>query len=419
MNKTGKHFTPPEAFNVIAKPSGSTCNLNCTYCYYLEKKNLYPSTSDFVMTEDLLEVFTRQYIQEQNAETITFTWQGGEPTLLGLKFFQKAIELQNKYANGKKIANVFQTNGTLLTDDWCNFFSDNNILVGVSIDGPEKLHDFYRPDKSGRPTFREVMRGIELLHKYKVDFNTLSMVNDLTSQYPLEVYQFLKEIGDGFLQFIPIVERRSKREEKLKLVHHVYPHEAEITPWSVKPEDFGKFLTAIFDEWVLNDVGRYYVQLFDVTLANWVGAPAGICIFDETCGTANVIEHNGDVFSCDHFVYEDYKIGNIQNKTFKDMLGSPEQVEFGLNKKDSLPEFCRVCEFVKLCHGECPKHRFISTPDGEAGLNYLCEAYKLFFSHVSPYMKFMANELKNKRPPANVMLWGKEKIDAMNSLNKK
>lgn len=409
-NKT-IHFTDairidkvPEAFSIMIKPIGPTCNLNCTYCYYLEKNKLYPDTKDFRMSLDTLEIFTKKYIEEQKADHIVFTWQGGEASLLGINFFQKAIEFQKKYAKGKTIENSFQTNGTLLTDEWCEFFHENNFLIGISIDGPEDLHDHYRTYADGKPTFHKVMEGINLLKKHRCEFNTLSVVNDYNSKEALRVYRFLKEIGSTFIQFIPIVERQALDENnKITLVDQTYKGEARITDWSVKPEAYGKFLTTIFDEWVRNDVGKYYVQIFDVTLGNWVGAPPGLCVFAETCGMAAVMEHNGDVYSCDHFVYDDFYIGNIKEQSFGDLFKSEKQFQFGIDKRDTLPFYCKRCEFRFACHGECPKHRVIEAPNGEKGLNYLCEAYKLFFSHVKPYMEYMANELKFQRAPANIM----------------
>lgn len=394
----------PEAFSVMSKPIGPKCNLDCTYCYYLEKKGLYPETSSFKMSEETLALFIKQYIQEQEADTITFTWQGGEATLLGVDYFKKAVAFQKKYAGNKTIENSFQTNGTLLTNEWCAFFVDNNFLVGISIDGPEDLHDHYRKYANGKPSFKEVMKGIELLKKHQCEFNTLTVVNDYNAKYPLEIYRFLKEIGSTFMQFIPVVERRVlDKNNSLKLVNAGYKGEAEVTDWSVKPKDYGSFLNTIFDEWARNDVGRYYVQLFDVTLGNWYGAPPGLCVFTETCGNAIVMEHNGDVYSCDHFVYDEYYIGNIAEQPLGDMLKSSKQFQFGIDKRDTLPIYCKRCEFRFACHGECPKHRFMEAPNGEKGLNYLCESYKMFFSHVKPSMDFMMNELNNNRPPSNIM----------------
>ncbi|MBN2862018.1 MAG: anaerobic sulfatase-maturation protein [Bacteroidales bacterium] len=399
----------PAAFQVMLKPAGPSCNLNCTYCYYLEKHKLF-NERNFRMSQELLENFTKQFIQAHEVPVVSFTWQGGEPTLMGLDFFKKALEFQKKYSAGKKIENSFQTNGTLINDDWCKFFSDNKILIGISIDGTEDNHDHYRRTNSGGPTFKRVMRGIELLHKHKVEFNTLSVVNDYNVNMATETYRFLKQIGSGFMQFLPVVERISDRipETGLKLVAPVHG-EAGLAPWTVGAEDFGRFLITVFDEWVRNDVGRYYVQIFDATLANYVGENPGICVFCETCGDALAMEHNGDLYSCDHFVYPEYYLGNILDTPLIEMVKSQQQFDFGISKRNKLPVWCLKCDVRWACHGECPKHRFLITPDGEPGLNYLCEGYRLFFKHVEPYMDYMAGELKNRRPPANVMNWIRNK----------
>ena len=400
----------PNAFHVMLKPAGSSCNLRCTYCYYLEKKNMYPGSNDFRMSDELLENFIKQFIEAHEVPVVTFTWQGGEPTLMGIDFYRKAVEYQKKYSGGKRIDNAFQTNGTRLDDEWCKFLSDNKMLVGISIDGAEHNHDRYRKTFSGGATFKRVMRGIELLHKYNVEFNTLSVVNDYNVDYALETYRFLKKIGSGFMQFLPVVERiaDTNDETSLKLVAPLHG-EAKVTEWSVSPEKFGKFLITIFNEWVRNDVGKYYVQIFDTTLANYVGENPGLCVFAETCGDALVMEHNGDLFSCDHFVYPEYKLGNIMETPLIDLVKTQRQFDFGIDKRNKLPRYCLQCDVRYACHGECPKHRFLMTPDGKPGLNYLCEGYKLFFKYVEPFMEYMAKELKNKRPPANVMNWIRNK----------
>jgi uncharacterized protein len=330
---------------------------------------------------------------------------------MGLDFFRRAVDLQKKYARGKRIENAFQTNGTKLNDDWCKFFTDNDILVGISIDGAEHNHDYYRKTYSGGSTFRRVMKGIELLHKSKVEFNTLSVVNNYNVHFAAETYRFLKKIGSGFMQFLPVVERTTVNTEDtaLKLIAPVYGEGAKLTEWSVGSEDFGKFLLTIFDEWVRNDVARYYVQLFDATLANYAGENPGICVFSEICGDALVMEHNGDLFSCDHFVYPEYFLGNITDAPLIDLVKSQRQFDFGIDKRNKLPLYCLQCDVRYACQGECPKHRFMLTPDGKPGLNYLCKGYKMFFKHVEPYMEYMAKELKNKRPPANIMNWIRNK----------
>jgi len=397
----------PFAFSVMVKPIGPVCNLNCTYCYYLEKKNLYLDVRNFKMNDEVLEEYIKQYIDSQQVPVVSFVWQGGEPTLMGVDFYRKALKLQEKYAKGKRIENIFQTNGTLLTEEYCKLFKEHEFLIGVSVDGPEHLHDLHRKTNKGKGSFADVMKGIELLKKHKVEFNTLSVVNKEIAYYPLEVYHFLKKIGSGFIQFIPIVERiaNDAKPDSISLVAPIYGKDAQVTEWSVEPVRYGQFLSAIFDEWVRNDVGKYYVQIFDVTLANWAGERPGLCVFSETCGDAMVMEHNGDLFTCDHFVYPEYFLGNIMKTPLKEMAASEKQKQFGRDKRDKLPRYCFECEYRFACNGECPKHRFAVTPDGQEGLNYLCPAYKLFFSHVHPYMQFMADELKAKRAPANVMDW--------------
>jgi uncharacterized protein len=404
-----------KAFHVMVKPHGPICNLDCTYCYYLEKKTLYPGKHDMKMSEETLEEFIRQYIGVIKVPVVQFTWQGGEPTLMGIDFFKKAVALQKKYAGGKRIENSFQTNGTRLDDDWGRFFHDNNFLIGISIDGPEHNHDHHRKTVSGKPTFKQVMHGVELLQKHRVEFNTLSCVNSFNVADPLETYRFLKGIGSIFMQFIPIVERKKKggNDQGLTLVSNEFEGDALVTEWSVRGTDYGKFLITIFDEWVKHDVGRYFVPTFDAALANLVGALPGICVFAETCGDGLVMEHNGDVYMCDHYVYPEFYLGNIHEKPIAEMAGSPEQFNFGVNKRYKLPEYCMRCKVRYACNGECPKHRFLTTPDGEYGLNWLCDGYKAFYQHIEPYLKFMANELKAKRPPANVMQWVRNREQVM------
>ena len=402
----------------MLKPIGPACNLNCTYCYYLEKKNLYPYAKGYRLNEGLLEKFIEEYIKSQDVPVVSFVWQGGEPTMLGLDYFKKAVELQQKYSEGKRIENALQTNGTLLDDEFCEFLREKMFLVGLSIDGPRELHDHHRLTSGGKPSWSTVMEGVSLLKKHNVEFNTLSVVNNVTGDKPLEVYRFLKSIGSQFMQFIPIVERYTvdPGEEDVHLVHHRYRGEAEVTEWSVTPAQYGRFLISIFDEWVRKDVGTYYVQIFDVTLANWVGeSNPGLCVFSETCGDAAVMEHNGDLYSCDHFVYHDYFLGNIKDTPLIDMMQQERQARFGLEKRTTLPKYCSDCEYRFACHGECPKHRFCDTPDGDPGLNYLCESYKMFFEHVKPYMDYMTKQLKAKKPPANIMQWIKQKEQPLTS----
>jgi uncharacterized protein len=400
----------PAAFGVMAKPAGPQCNLGCTYCYYLEKKSLYPGVKTRLSPE-LLELFISQYISANEVPEVTFVWQGGEPTLLGIDYFKNVISLQEKHAGGKVIRNAFQTNGTLLTDEWCRFLAGTGMLVGISIDGEEHNHDHFRKTSSGAPTFARVMDGIGLLHKHKVEFNTLSCVNSYNVGFAAETYRFLKRIGSGFIQFLPVVERSSQETpaDGLSLVHNNFTETAGVTSWSVPPAAFGDFLITIFNEWVRSDVARYYVQIFDATLANYAGELPGLCVFAGTCGDALVMEHNGDLYSCDHYVYPDYLLGNISKTPMKELVQSQHQFDFGIQKRNSLPAYCLRCDVRFACHGECPKHRFLHTPDGKPGLNYLCEGYRKFFRHVHPYMEFMARELQLKRPPANVMTWIRNK----------
>lgn len=394
-------------FHVLTKPIGPICNLECKYCFYLEKEKLYPGEDSWRMSDAVLEKYVREYIRSQPVAEINFAWQGGEPTLLGVNFFRKVVALQKKFADGKTISNAIQTNGTLLDDEWCEFLAAEKFLVGLSVDGPRELHDRYRVDKNQKPTFDKVMRGLEFLKKHRVDFNTLTVVNRANSQSPLEVYRFLKSIGSEFLQFIPLVERTGNPETSLPLAEPPLPNDAptssSVTEWSVRAEDYGHFLCAIFDEWVRRDVGTTFVQLFDTALGNWMGLGSSLCVFAEKCGAALAIEHNGDLYSCDHYVYPRYKLGNVMNHSLGAMLNSPAQIKFGNDKLDALPKFCRACEVRFACNGECPKHRFIATPDGEAGLNYLCPAYKKFFDHIDPHMKTMARLLQAERAPSEIM----------------
>ena len=391
----------------MAKPIGPICNLDCTYCYYLEKETLYPKGENFKMNPDVLENYIRQYIESQNTREVTFAWQGGEPTLLGLPYFKKIIELERKYSNGRKINNTLQTNGTLLTDDWCQFFRENHFLIGLSLDGPQRLHDTYRLDKGQKPTFERVMHGLSLLKKHQVEFNTLTVVSASNAKHPIEVYDFLREVGSGYIQFIPLVERLPTLGMPLGLDFAEPPEpgqsESPVTRWSVPSEAFGDFLVQIFNAWVKRDVGKIFVQMFDVSLGIWSGHGPGLCLFLQDCGEGLALEHNGDLFSCDHFVYPKFKLGNIMNESIAAMVNSQTQKKFGESKSSTLPKFCRECDVRFACHGECPKHRFIKTPDGEEGLNYLCAGYKKFFRHVDPYMKQMSAFLDARQSPANIM----------------
>ncbi len=393
-------------FHILAKPIGPICNLDCKYCFYLEKESLYPQVAKWAMREDVLESYIRQYIENHDTPQVNFAWQGGEPTLLGLDYFRKVVELEKQYANGKHITNAFQTNGVLLNDAWAEFFRENHFLIGISIDGPRHLHDAYRVDKGSQPTFDRVMRGLGKLKEHNVEFNTLTTVHHGNVESPLEVYRFLKESGSGYMQFIPIVERISSHAtgEGLHLISPDFAGEAQVAPWSVGPRQFGRFLCAIFDEWVRQDVGRYFVQLFDVSLEIWAGLDASLCVFRKTCGAAMAIEHCGDLYSCDHFVYPQNRLGNIMESPLESLVTSEQQQRFGKAKESALPKYCRECDVRFACNGECPKHRFMTTPDGEPGLNYLCPGYKMFFRHVDP------SENGPQRP---LPLWKRQKVQTL------
>ena len=376
---------------VMAKPIGASCNLRCDYCYYLEKSKYYEDSKNTLMSDALLEEYIRQYMESHITGQALFVWHGGEPLLRPVSFYRKIIALQKKYAKGRKFDNSIQTNGLLLNEEWCRFFKDNGWLVGLSIDGPEKLHNKYRLRANGKPTFSGVMRGVELLKRYDVEWNALAVVNNYNADYPLDFYRFFKEIECRFIQFTPVSDR-------------IDPYtDHRLAPFSVSPKQWGNFLCTIFDEWVRNDVGKYFIQIFDATLANWMGVQPGICTLASTCGHAGVMEHNGDVYVCDHFVYPEYKLGNIKDKTLIEMMYSPEAIEFGNAKQNSLPRQCRECKYLFACNGECPRNRFITTEDGEPGLNYLCKGYYQFFNYVAPAMEFMKRELLNRRPASNIM----------------
>ncbi len=392
----------------MAKPSGSVCNIDCKYCFYLEKEKLYPEAGkNWRMSEETLEQYVKQYIEAQDVPVVNFAWQGGEPTLMGLDFFRRAIELQERYANGKAVTNAFQTNGILLDDEWGEFLHKNKFLVGLSIDGPEQFHDRYRVDKGQKPTFDRVYAGLQTLKRHDVEFNTLTVLQNHNGEHPLEIYRFLRDEGSGFMQFIPIVERSAAQPEEdgLELVDPSFAGKALVTRWSVGSAQYGRFLCKVFDEWVRRDVGRVFVQMYDIALGAWMGQDPSLCIFAKTCGKALIIEHNGDLYSCDHFVYPDYRLGNVHEESIRAMVDRPLQEKFGQDKADTLPQYCIECDYRFACNGGCPKQRFTRTPKGEAGLNYLCKGYKMFFAHADPYMRFMANEVARGRPAANVMEW--------------
>ena len=388
---------------VMLKPAGAHCNLACKYCYYLEKNKLYPTAQRHLMSDEMLEQFTREYIEAQTMNQVLFTWHGGEPLLRSIDFYRKALSLQQKYAGDRRIDNVIQTNGTLLTDEWCEFFAQNHWLVGISIDGPQPDHDHYRLTAAGKPSWKKVMQGIKLLKKHGVEWNAMAVVNAYNANHPMEFYRFFKENSCQFLQFTPIVERQTRHEDGRTLASLADKNEIPLSEASVTPEQWGYFLCAIFDEWVRKDVGKIFVEIFDCTLANWMGISPGICAYSKECGHAGVMEHNGDVYSCDHFVFPEYKLGNIRDHSLIDMLYGEQQQEFSRLKHSSLPRQCKECDMEFACHGECPKNRFMKDKYGDSGLNYLCPGYYHYYQHVAPYMDYMKQELMAQRPPSNIM----------------
>lgn len=394
--------------HVMSKPIGPICNLDCEYCYYLHKEELYPTGERWRMPESTLDEYIRQYIAAQpaNVGEITFAWQGGEPTLLGLPFFQRILELQEQHRRpGDQIVNALQTNGVLLNDEWCRFFKNHGFLIGLSIDGPKELHDHYRYDKQGQGTFERVLDALKLLKKHQVEFNALVVVNRINGDAGRRVYRYLRDSGVEFMQFIPIVERRGVGvHPELEAVEEDRRHWTHlVSSRSVLPEQFGRFLIEVFDEWVQRDVGRVFVQIFDQALSAWMGMEPSLCVFRKTCGKALALEHNGDLYSCDHFVEPEFRLGNLHELPIVELANSEAQRQFGRSKETSLPDYCRECEVLFACNGECPKNRFIETPDGRPGLNYLCAGYRMFFNHIGPVMREMAEELRNRRPAANVM----------------
>lgn len=386
---------PPQAFHVMAKPTGAACNLNCDYCFFLKKERLYPG-STFRMSDEVHEAYIRQLLEAHEVPQVTVAWQGGEPTLMGLEFFRRSLELQKKYQKpGTRIENTFQTNGILLDDEWCRFFHENSFLVGLSLDGPRKLHDTFRKDKGGRGTFEKVMKALRLLQKHKVEFNILCTVNAINADHPLDVYRFFRDEAHAqYIQFIPIVERVNESG---------YQEGDAVTDRSVRPEQLGRFLIRVFDEWVKRDVGRTFVLNIDGALAGWLGMAGTFCIFGPTCGQGMALEHNGDLYCCDHFVEPAHLLGNIMETPMVELVASERQRRFGQDKWDTLPRSCRECDVLFVCNGECPKNRFMTTPNGEPGLNYLCEGYKAFFKHADPAMKIMAALLRQGRSADGIM----------------
>ncbi|WP_411679101.1 anaerobic sulfatase maturase [Clostridium thailandense] len=405
-----KKYMIGKGFHILTKPIGPVCNLDCRYCFYTEKKALYPEKKDFRMSDEVLEAFIHKYISSQQIPEIQFVWQGGEPTLIGLDFFHKVVSLQEKYAGSKRIINSLQTNGTLIDEQWCKFLKENNFLVGLSLDGPENVHDLYRVDINGNPTLSKVINTIALLKKYEIPYNVLVCVTRESSKQPLKVYKFLKELRVQYIQFTPIVERIPDDRAIQTGLKYATPHanneegqQALVTDFSVEPGAYGNFLIKIFDEWVKNDVGSIYVMNFEWALEAWLGLPSTVCIFSKQCGKALAIEHNGDIYSCDHYVYPEYYLGNILTGNPKEMLELSKQKSFGQSKQNSLPQVCRECEVGFACNGECPRHRFVRTYDNEPGLSYLCQDYKKFFRHIHKYMKVMVQLIENNLPVSKVM----------------
>ncbi len=402
----------PVAFSTMIKPAGSTCNLDCHYCYYLDKALQYGG-KQAVMSDELLETYVRQYIEANDVPEVLFCWHGGEPLLLSIDFYRKAIEFQKKYAGDKKISNTLQTNGMLLNEEWCQLFAENDFLIGVSMDGPKDIHDTFRLTKNQEPTFDKVMAGINLMKKMGVEFNTLSVVNHLCEGRGAEIYRFFKSIGSKYMQFLPAVEHVVDKEGYHRpLIVSPETEGARIAEWSVSARGYGRFLIDIFDQWVINDVGTYYVQMFDATLANTCGVMPGVCSMGETCGDALVVEHNGDVYSCDHFVYPEYKLGNIAETHLIDIYNTRKRVDFGLAKRNGLAEECLKCRYYTVCRGECPKHRFDTGEDGYRK-STLCSGLKTYFKHVEPYMEFMRTQLFKGQAPAWVMTYARRRMGLM------
>lgn len=397
----------PSNCHVMAKPTGSICNLDCSYCFYLEKEKLYPERkSQWKMDPSTLEAFIKQQIDAQDYPEVTIAWQGGEPTLMGLEFFERAMELVDKHnPERKRIINTFQTNGVLINDAWCSFFKKNNFLIGLSIDGPEEFHDAYRVNRAGKPTHTKVINALNCLKKHGVEFNTLTVVNNLNVHHPIKVYEYLKSLGSTVIQFIPLIERKARtpNQQGLTLIGPDYQLEADITEWSVDSLAYGQFLSEIFKVWVKRDIGSIWVQMFEQTFAAWCEQPPQMCHFAENCGSALALEANGDVYNCDHYVYPEYKLGNLHETSIREMNLSQQSLDFGRAKRQTLSSDCQKCEFKFACHGGCPKHRFIRSSSGKADHNYLCQGYKEFFKNSKPYMTVMRDLWKRGSAPMSIM----------------
>ena len=407
----------PTAFHLLAKPTGPICNLDCEYCFFLSKEELYPGDR-FRMDDTTLESYIQQLLAAHRTPEVTVAWQGGEPTMMGLDFFRRSMDVVERHRDpNQRVQHTIQTNGVLIDERWASFFAEHGFLVGLSVDGPRDIHDAYRKDKRGEGSFDRVLRGYRHLQAAGVDVNILCTVHRENEDRGLEVYRYFRDqLGAAFIQFIPIVERTteaflplanlgwsSDRAEKRPL----YVQSGSlVTDRSVSADGYGRFLIEVFDEWVRHDVGEVFVQMFDVALANWHGEPPGLCVFSETCGQALALEHNGDLYSCDHYVEPDYLLGNIADTPLAELVSSPAQIAFGLAKRDTLPQYCRDCDVRFACHGGCPRNRFRSTPDGEEGLNYLCPSYLAFFRHVDPAMRLMSRLLSQGRAPSEIVRLG-------------
>jgi uncharacterized protein len=406
-----KYPNIPISFNLMAKPVGALCNLDCNYCYYRGKMCTYDN-NPYMMKEEVLESYVKQYIQSQASPVVVFSWQGGEPTLAGPAFYEQALYFQKKYAGNKKIENTIQTNATLLDESWCRFLKRHKFLVGISIDGPKEIHDYHRRGVGQSSSWEKVMRGISLLRDHGVPFNTLTAITRHSARFPLGIYTFLKGLGSAYQQYAPVVERYLRH--KTTIEPELSPPEvrlgAALTTWSVPAGMYGDFMVSIFDEWVRHDVGKVFVQLFETTLASWLGEDPGLCLFRKYCGNALVMEQNGDIYACDHFVFPRYLNGNIMKTPLQQLVLSAEQIRFGLNKYDDLPSMCRSCEYLFACHGECPKNRISTTPEGEYGLNYLCPGLKRYFQHVAPFMYHMAAQVRQGRSIVSVQEFARKQL---------
>ena len=405
-----KNEKTPQGIHVVAKPIGPACNLHCEYCFYLEKQALFGPSEQYRMSDEILSAFITNYITFQPTPIVEFVWQGGEPTLLGVDFYKRVVELQKPYTKQKTIKNSLQTNGTMLTENWCRFLKQHDFMVGISIDGPKDVHDRYRCDRAGKGTFDQVMRGLRLLQKYNVEYNVLASVARETARMPLEVYRFLRDEGIEFIQFTPIVERMSdvqSRQDGLRLAGPATLNKeeqlTEITPWSVIPAEYGNFLIAIYEEWIRHDVGKVFVMNFEWALNAWIGNSSPVCIHAEQCGRSLVIEHNGDVYACDHCVYPKYRLGNVLSDSLPSMAERSRQSGFGLIKETVLPRWCRECKVLAACRGGCPKHRFATSNYNEPGLHYLCEGYKKFFMHIRKYCHAITQLLEYGQPASLIM----------------